>query len=198
MNNDVYISPQKITKQFDITSNTLRRWAEKGDIRYIRPNNGRRVYHIEDVKQIFGINIEQQKKQIICYARVSSNHQKEDLERQVQFLKEKFPDSKIIKDIGSGLNWKRQGFQSLLELVYLGKVEQVIIAYKDRLCRFGFELMEWIFEKHGVKLKILSKVNEEKSSVQELSEDLLSIVTVFVAKNNGIRAVENRKQRKKL
>src|SRR6185369_6390778 len=106
---------------FDITSNTLRRWAEKGDIRYIRPNNGRRVYHIEDVKQIFGINIEQQKKQIICYARVSSNHQKEDLERQVQFLKEKFPDSKIIKDIGSGLNWKRQGFQSLLELVYLGK-----------------------------------------------------------------------------
>lgn len=198
MNNDKYISPHALTKQFNITSGTLRNWAEAGKIRYLRPNHtGRRIYNIEDVKKIFGIVQSDNDKKCICYARVSSNHQKEDLERQITFLKNAYPDATIIKDIGSGLNWKRPGFNSILEQVNSGTVSQVVVSYRDRLCRFGYELVEWIFKKANVKLVVLNESPTEKDLSRELSEDLLAITTIFVAKNNGLRAGIYKRQRKK-
>ena len=127
---------------------------------------------------------------------VSSNHQKEDLQRQIDFIKLTYPNSKIIKDIGSGLNWKRSGFNSLLEQVHSGNVKEVVVTYKDRLCRFGFELVEWIFKKANVKLVVLGSDTSTKDMSRELSDDLLAITTVFVAKHNGQRAAYYRKQRK--
>ncbi|NDC96548.1 IS607 family transposase [bacterium] len=203
MDNEQYISAFKIAKQFNITSGTLRRWAEDGKIRYLRPNvnngrGGKRIYNIEDIKKIFGINDQRLlQKPTICYARVSSTHQKEDLERQVNLLKEQYPNATILKDIGSGLNWNRPGFKSLLEQVYSRNVQEVVVTYKDRMCRFGFELIEWIFKKSGVKLVVLSKSAEHEELSKELSEDLLAITTVFVAKNNGIRASKYKQDRKR-
>jgi predicted site-specific integrase-resolvase len=201
MEKDVYISANKITKQFDITSNTLRKWADDGKIRCLRPNSdnktgGKRIYHTGDIQKIFGVKEELKERKIICYARVSSNHQKEDLKRQVDFLKETYQEADIIKDIGSGLNWNRVGFKSLLEQVYSGDVKTVVVSYKDRLCRFGIELVEWIFKKSDVKLLVLSKSPGEQDMSRELSEDLLAITTVFVAKNNGLRAAKYRRERK--
>ena len=202
MEKDVYISANKITKQFDITSNTLRRWADEGKIRCLRPNSegkkgGKRIYHVEDIKKIFGVEDSQIKeKKTICYARVSSNHQKEDLERQIKYLKEAYKEATIIKDIGSGLNWHRTGFKSLLEQVYSGDVETVVVSYRDRLCRFGIEIIEWIFKKSNVKLVVLSSDPGEQDLSRELSEDLLAITTVFVAKSNGLRAAKYRRERK--
>ena len=201
MEKDVYISANKITKQFDITSNTLRRWADEGKIRCLRPNSdsargGKRVYNVEDINKFFGIETTIKPRKTICYARVSSSHQKEDLERQIEYLKEAYQEATIIKDIGSGLNWNRPGFKSILEQAYNGTIEKVVVAYKDRMCRFGLELVEWIFEKSNVKFVVLSKDAEEQDSSRELSDDLLAITTVFVAKNNGIRAAKYRKQRK--
>lgn len=185
-----------------ITSGTLRRWAEQGKIRCLRPNGtserqGKRIYNISDIQKIFGIETPIAKSQeTICYARVSSNHQKEDLQRQIDFIKLTYPNSKIIKDIGSGLNWKRSGFNSLLEQVHSGNVKEVVVTYKDRLCRFGFELVEWIFKKANVKLVVLGSDTSTKDMSRELSDDLLAITTVFVAKHNGQRAAYYRKQRK--
>jgi predicted site-specific integrase-resolvase len=198
MNNDNYIAPSKITKQFNITSGTLRTWAESGKIRCIRPNKtGRRIYNIEDIKKILGIDESVlDRRKTISYARVSSNHQKEDLERQVCLLRESNPDSIIIKDIGSGLNWRRQGFNSLLEQIYKGDVSQVVVTYRDRLCRFGFELVEWIFKKFNVKLLVLSSNVDQKDITRELSDDLLAITTVFVARNNGLRAGAYKRERR--
>jgi putative resolvase len=203
MNNELYISPSKITKKFDITSGTLRRWAEEGKIRCLRPNGttnreGKRIYNVSDIKRIFGIENElvEDTKETICYARVSSNHQKEDLERQIKLLKDTYPNAKIIKDIGSGLNWKRSGFNSLLEQVHSGNVKEVVVTYKDRMCRFGFELVEWIFKKANVKFVVLGTNTDVKDISRELSDDLLAITTVFVAKHNGQRASYYRKQRK--
>jgi predicted site-specific integrase-resolvase len=123
MNNEQYISPSRITSQFDITSGTLRRWAEEKKIRFLRPNGTRRIYNIEDIKKILGIKEHVSTTyNTVCYARVSSNHQKEDLERQIIVLKSKYPNAKIIKDIGSGLNWNRQGFNSILEQVHSGTI----------------------------------------------------------------------------
>ena len=197
MNNDKYITPSEIKKQFGVSTNSLRKWAIAGKIRFIRPNNTRRLYNSTDISKFFGCPETINSKKTICYARVSSLHQKEDLERQVKLLQSEFPDSIIIKDIGSGLNWKRKGFTTLLESINNGDIERVVVTYKDRLCRFGNELVEWIFKKANVKLVVLSKCNEEVDPTRELSEDLLAITNVFVARNNGLRSGRYKAQRRK-
>jgi hypothetical protein len=99
------------------------------------------------------------------------------------------------QDIGSGLNWKRKGFETLLELIHKDSVSEVVVAYKDRLCRFGFELFEWICQKHNTKIVVLNSVPETEDRTKELAEDLFAIVNVFVAKNNGLRSSRNRQLR---
>lgn len=197
MNADNYINPAQIKKQFSITSNTLRTWTNQGKIRSIRPNGTRRIYNATDIQTFFGIQ-QPINTTIVCYARVSSQHQKEDLDRQVKFLQSEYPNTRVFKDIGSGLNWKRPGFTALLEAVHKGDVGTVVVTYKDRLCRFGNELVEWIFKKANVKLVVLSKGDDEKNPSKELSDDLLAITTVFVARNNGLRAGHFKRERKKV
>src|SRR5690606_14267084 len=197
---DKYISGSIICKKYDVSTPTLYRWEQEGLVKTIRLPGGSRKYRARDIDALFeGSEADKEEKKAICYARVSSAHQKEDLQRQIDYLKEKFPEHEIIQDIGSGLNWKRKGFMSLLEQVYDGIVEEVVVTYKDRLCRFGFELVEWIFKKSGTKLVVLSQTerNEENDS-RELAEDLLTITTVFVARNNGLRAGQKRKRRKEI
>ena len=197
MNDTNYINPAQIKKQFSITSNTLRTWTNQGKIRCIRPNGTRRLYNANDVKTFFGV-VEPINTTTVCYARVSSQHQKQDLERQVKFLQSQYPNARIFKDVGSGLNWKRPGFTAVLEAVHKGDVGTVVVTYKDRLCRFGNELVEWIFKKANVKLVVLSKSDEEDDPSREVSEDLLAITTVFVARNNGLRAGRYRRERNKI
>lgn len=203
MNDGVFISPYKIKKRFDITSNTLRTWAEKGEIRHIRIRDGlgKRLYNVEDIEKIFGGTMSNNSKgKTCCYARVSSDHQREDLERQIELLRSSYPDADIIKDIGSGLNFKRKGLQTLLERVYSGEINRVVVTYKDRMCRFGFEIIEWIFTKTNTEFLVLNKLTDDKDATSnetsELAEDLLAITTVFVARNNGNRSAKFRKQRK--
>lgn len=200
MNNEKYISPYKITRQFDITSNTLKTWAENGKLRFIRVSEGgKRMYHIDDIEKIFGVKHPDKdiEDKVCCYARVSSNHQKEDLDRQIEVLKKAYPEAEIISDIGSGLNFKRKGFETLLERLYSGSIKKVVVTYKDRLCRFGIEMVEWVIKKSNAELVVLNTVSQDdKSTTNELAEDLLSITTVFVARNNGNRSATYRKQRK--
>ena len=202
MNNEErYVRATNIRKIYDVSYVTLRRWAEDGKIRFKQTKDGgKRLYCINDIYKLYnrGRETEEEEKRTrVCYARVSSAHQKEDLERQVEQLKKEYPSNEIIKDIGSGLNWSRKGFTSLLDRIVSGTVEEVVVAYKDRLCRFGYELIEQICKKFNTKLLVLNK-NEEKQKDRnvELSEDLLSIVNVFVARNNGLRAGKNRHKRK--
>ncbi len=197
--NEQYISPFKIKKKFDITSNTLRTWADNNKIRHIRIREGlgKRLYNINDIEKLFSTGQEDTKIKTLCYARVSSDHQKEDLNRQIKLLQDEYPGSDIISDIGSGLNFKRKGLQTLLEHVYNGTVKKVVVAYKDRLCRFGFEIIEWVFKKTNTEFVVLNKLSSsENSATSELAEDLLSITTVFVARNNGNRSANYRRQRK--
>jgi putative resolvase len=192
-----YISTKQVRKQYAVCSATLRRWDEAGKIRAIKSPGGKRFYNIADIRNAFGIKDEEPEKAKICYARVSSAHQKEDLARQSKDLKEAFPDHEIIQDVGSGINWNRKGFCSLLERVQQRTVSEVVVAHKDRLCRFAFELVERFFKAFGTRIVVRYKANDGCGSTQELSEDLLSIVTVFVAKHNGNRAAENRRKRKR-
>jgi putative resolvase len=189
-NSDRFISATKIQTRYGISSSSLRRWDSDGRVETIRTPGGFRLYRIQDIERLFGKEegeIENEpKKAKICYARVSSDHQKEDLKRQVNDLEEKYPDHEIIKDIGSGLNYKRKGFQTLLQRVYEGNVSEVVVAHRDRLCRYGFELVEFIFKKADAKIVVLGQVMEEQNATRELADDLLAVCNYFVAKNNGI------------
>jgi len=125
-----------------------------------------------------------------CYCRVSSASQRDDLQRQVAFMQERFPNHLIITDIASGLNFKRKGLQTLLELAFQGVVKEIAVAHRDRFCRFSYDLLEWIFRRHSVPILVLDQSSSGPEG--ELATDLLSVVHVFSCQING-----KRKYRKK-
>lgn len=189
----MYVPARTIRKQYQVSYSCLRKWALGGKVDYKQTPGGVRLYNKEDVQSMF-TGPSKEKKESIIYARVSSSHQKEDLERQVQDLQTCYPNHRVIKDVGSGLNFERKGFQALLELIFERTVREVVVAYKDRLCRFGFQLFETICRRFEVQLVVHCR--EETGCEQELSEDLLAIINFFVARNNGRRAGKNRKRRR--
>ena len=165
------LTSKKACEKLGVHPNTLRKWATNGQIKYIRTPADQRLYDIDN----FLANANGRSK--IVYCRVSSRNQRNDLQSQTKFMREQFPTHECIEDFGSGLNFKRKGFRTLLERIMQGNVQEVVIAYKDRLCRFGFELLEQIASKHNTKLVVLNKV--ELSPEDELVQDLLAIIHVF-------------------
>lgn len=122
----------------------------------------------------------------MAYARVSSRKQKDDLERQIAYLKAKEPNAEVITDIASGLNFKRKGLTTLLERCLQGDKLTVVVAHRDRLARFGFELIEWLIERNGGQVVVLSK-SAHTSPTDELFQDLLAVLGVFAARMPGLR-----------
>lgn len=200
-----YVAGAHIREQYGVTPATLRRWDTEGRIRTIRTPGNHRLYNLSDVQTMFGggstETVPRISKAKICYARVSSTHQKEDLLRQIVDLQTNYPGYEVVQDIGSGLNYQRKGFMSLLQRVYQGTVETVVVSHKDRLCRYGIELVEWIFKQTGTQLMVLHQDEQQTqgggtgSPTHELAEDLLAICNYFVAKHNGQRAAEHRRKR---
>ena len=179
-----YSSSRIAAKILGVHPNTLRRWADEGKINYIKTASGQRKY---DVQGYLGNN---RCTETICYCRVSSPKQKDDLQRQVAFMQEKFPGAEIIKDVGSGISFKRKGLRSILERAMQGDRLKVISAHRDRLCRFGFDLVKWIIEKDGGELVVLHQ--NDLSPEQELTQDLLSILHVFSCRMHGLRSYKNK------
>jgi putative resolvase len=183
-------------------------WAKEGKIRAIRlgdgPTSGHR-YNEHDLKIHLGIRDEEvsggsnRRRLVVLYARVSSQKQKDsgDLDRQIELLKQEYPASdKIITDVASGLNFKRKGLLALLDLIEKGHVATVVVTDKDRLARFGVELIERAIKKHGATLHVVQrKEDHDPSDPSELAEDLLAVCNFFVAKNNGLRAAALRRSR---
>lgn len=169
---------RKATKILGIHQNTLRRWANQEKIKYFKTQAGQRLYDVDSL-------LNNKKKHNICYCRVSSSKQKDDLERQVEYVKNRYPNHEVITDIGSGINFKRKGLTAILELANQGDIGEVVVAHKDRLCRFGFEIIEWIINKNGGKLVVLEDVS--LSPQEELTQDLLSIIHVFSCRMHGLR-----------
>jgi predicted site-specific integrase-resolvase len=184
MNETKYVKPKEASRLIGVDLATLRRMACRGELKHIRTDTGRYLY---DISSFFnrGKNTVSERKKI-CYARVSSRGQKSDLENQIAFLKSKNPETQVISDYGSGLNFHRKGLRQILDLAYKGELEEVVVTYKDRLCRFGFELIEYILKtQSNAKIVVLSK--NTTSAESELATDLLSIITVFSARMHGLR-----------
>ena len=177
-------TPKQLATLFGVTTQTLIDWENDGKIKAIKTQGGHRRY-VHNVSEPVQTNEGESKKKYI-YARVSSSKQVPDLQRQIAVLQKTYPNHDIIQDIGSGINFKRRGLITLLESVFGGNVSEVVVAHKDRLTRFGFDLFQFIFEKFGVSIKVLSD-DDVKEPINELARDLLSVVTVFTARYYGAR-----------
>ena len=190
----------KIRRKYDISRSTLATWGDSGRIRIRRlgdgGSSGKRIYNVSDIEKQLGVTGNDEKKEFYIYGRVSSSKQSGDLERQIETLQKNYPEHNIIKDIGSGLNYKRKGFETLLERIHTGNVQEIIVTYKDRLCRYGFELVESLCKFHDTKIVVLNASETEGIEQEnELAEDLLAVCNFFVARNNGRRGGKNKKRK---
>jgi len=162
---------------------TIQKWDKQGKIRVVRTPGGRRRIPESEIRRLQG---EKGIRSVIGYARVSSNTQKDDLERQVEYLRQRGV-REVVTDIGSGLNEKRRGFLRLLDRVLHNEVDKVVVLYEDRLTRFGFDTLKKVFEAHGTTIEVLNQT-DAKPPQQELVEDLITIISHFSGKLYGMRS----------
>ena len=188
MNEIKYIKPKEASKILGVNLDTLRRMAGRNEIKHIRTDSGRYLFDISSFIKRSNSEVQERKK--ICYARVSSRGQKSDLQNQISLLKTKYPDSEIISDYGSGLNFHRKGLQKIMDIAHKGELQELVVTYKDRLCRFGFELIEYILKTQS-NATIMVLCDNSTSKESELATDLLSIITVFSARMHGLRKYKN-------
>ncbi len=167
-----------------LNPNTLRKWDREGKIRCVRLSNNFRRVPESEINRILGVK---NNRTSFIYARVSSLDQKADLDRQIQKLQTVFPESHVVSDIRSGMKFNRKGFIELLELVEKDKVSAIYVTHKDRLARFGFDLVEKVCNIHGTEI-VETDGEEILSANEELTKDLISIITTFSARLYGLRS----------
>ena len=190
-----YYSINEFSKILGVSVQTLWNWDKNGKLHpHHTSSNGYRYYSHEQLNQVMNIK-PNLNRIVIGYCRVSSNKQKDDLERQIEdmklYLTSQGKPFEIISDIGSGINYKKKGLKELIRRISQNKVEKVVVLYKDRLLRFGFELVEYIASLYNCDIEIID--NTEKPEQEELVEDLVEIITVFSCKLQGKRANKARK-----
>ncbi|NEQ81691.1 MAG: IS607 family transposase [Moorea sp. SIO2I5] len=182
----VLVPLRKAVELTGLSGNTLRKYADNGTIRCEKTPGGTRLFDSTDLLR-FGKAPKSDRLHCytICYCRVSSNKQRDDLARQVAYLHSLFPEAEIIKDIGSGLNYKRKGLRTILERIVRGDQLTIVVACRDRLTRFGFELIEYLVSLNGGKILVLDQ--PESCPESELTADLLFIIHVFSCQVHGLR-----------
>jgi len=188
MNEEEFIPSRKAVEILKIHPNTLRKLDELGQIQTIRTPGKQRLYNVKNYidQNVSHSSDKPPSKKCICYCRVSTPGQKDDLQRQIEFMQKMYPTYEVITDIGSGINFKRKGLQTILDLAHRNKIEVLVVAYRDRLCRFGFDLFEHILQSQSnAKIVVFNEISS--SPEQELVNDLIQIITVFGARINGLR-----------
>ena len=173
-----WLRPAEAGKRLGISNKTIRRLDADGKLVTKRTEGGHRRVWVEDPRPSTKVSI--------CYCRVSSSKQRDDLGRQVARMQREFPWHVIVQDIGSRLNYRRKGFVALLERVVRGDVEEIVVADRDRLVRFGFDLVEWLCFRAGTRLVVLGSAVAEPESV--LVRDLVAIITCFACRIHGRRS----------
>ena len=186
--------PKDFAELLGVSVKTLQRWDRDGILKANRTPTDRRYYTYDQYLQFKGIQTENDIRDIVIYARVSTRNQKEDLQNQVEFLKQ-FCNAKgiivnqCIEDFGSGLNYNRKKWNKLLDEVMENKIKIIVISNKDRFIRFGYDWFEKFCEKFNTKIIIVN--NETLSPNEELVQDIISILHVFSCRLYGLRKYKN-------
>jgi len=189
------IGIEKAAEILGVSAQTLRRWENEGRLIPERTKGGHRRYNVH-LLQPHAFHKSQKQFTTIAYARVSSHDQKDDLVRQKQILEMYCASNgwtfEIISDLGSGMNYHKKGLKLLLEKIIEGKMGRLVLTHKDRLLRFGAELVFALCEHKGIEVVIINQ-GDQPSFEQELAQDVLEIITVFSARLYGSRSSKNKK-----
>jgi len=167
----------------------LSRWEKEGKIKAIKTPSGQRRYDIDSYQGKF----QPTDRATVIYARVSSRGQLEDLTRQTDFIRQKYPHAEIVSEIGGGLNFKRKKLLSLLERVMSGTVSTIVVAHKDRLARFGFDWLNWFCQQFDCQIVVLNETILSPS--EEMVEDILAILHCFSSRLYGLRKYKTQMQK---
>jgi len=190
------LRPKEACGRLGISYSTLRRWIKEGRIRAVQTLGGKYRIPESEVRRLLSGAVGGETRAVI-YARVSSSDQRSDLERQIQYLTQ-YCTAKgyrvvdVLSDTASGLNTERRGLLKLFSYVVNRQVDIIVITYRDRLTRFGFEYLEYFFKQYGVRIEVVYG-EEPRDARQELVEDLIAIVTSFAGKLYGVRSHKKRK-----
>ena len=184
------LSIKEASELLGVTTTTLRNWEKEGKITSVRTEGGHRRYQVQDL-----IGGKKEKMLTVAYARVSSQDQKDDLKRQELVLEaycsRQGYDFEIISDLGSGMNYKKKGLVKLIKLLCSHQIDRLVITHKDRLLRFGSELIFALCEIFGCEVIIINK-SSESTFEEDLAQDVLEIITVFSARLYGGRSHKNK------
>ena len=186
--------PKEFAELLGVSVKTLQRWDREGILKANRTPTDRRYYTYAQYLQCKGIQTENDRRDVVIYARVSTRNQKDDLQNQVKFLKQ-FCNAKgmivnqCIEEFGSGLNYNRKKWNKLLEDVMENNIKTIVISSKDRFIRFGYDWFEKFCEKFHTKIMIVN--NEALSPNEELVQDMISILHVFSCRLYGLRKYKN-------
>lgn len=206
----MYTTPTTTAHELGVSISIIRIWAKAGTIAFKTTPGGHHRYNISSVQESSqksrsynfprttkDKSTSETKEPVFgaIYCRVSSAKQKEDLQRQIHTLREQYPTYQEFSDICSGLQYKRKGLSRLLECVQAGTIKEVVVAHKDRLARFGTELIEWILKQAGATLVVLDKAT--LSPTEEVTQDLMAIVHVFSCRLNGKRRYKSSHKKRK-
>ena len=187
-----FLSVKEASLFTGIGNQTIRKMADEQTISCYKTASGHRRINKQSLQKlcnpgVFDEDPTRIRKNNYLYTRVSSRKQVDDLSRQIEYVQRpEYADYTLVQDVGSGINFKRKGLQTILESCLRGTIGEVVVAHKDRLSRFGYDLIEIIVNKAGGKITLLD-VSDDKSSEQELADDLLSIVHIFSCRQMGKR-----------
>ncbi|WP_063721487.1 IS607 family transposase [Rivularia sp. PCC 7116] len=193
---EMTVSIGEAAEKLGVSVKTIRRWSDAGRLGCERTPSGHRRYYISDILRL-SVKPEREERKTIVYGRVSSHDQKEDLVRQIEVLSQlcvaKGWGYEVIQDLGSGLNYKKKGLKKLLKLILTNQVERLVLTHKDRLLRFGSELVFAMCDEFQTEVVIINKTKEDSTFEAELVRDMIELVTVFSARLYGSRSRKNQK-----
>ena len=177
-----YVTPREAAKALGYNVDVLRPLAKQGKLPTLRTPGGHLRYAVQEY-----INSQRESgTTTLCYCSVSGKAQADTLASQVAYMREKFPEAEVIKDFGSGINFKRKGLRRLLERLLRGDKRRIVVAHRDRLARFGSEVIRCLVEQNGGEVVVLNKTAH--SPEEELTvSDLLEILHVFSSRMYGCR-----------
>lgn len=181
-----YLKREEASRRTGLSSQTIQRYGRMGKIKTIELPSRHKLYDISTLipETERKDNIEEKN---ICYCRVSTHGQKDDLERQIAYMHKQYPEYEVLSDIGSGINFKRKNFQKIIDYAIRGNLKTLVVAYRDRLCRIGYELVEHILLTYS-QTNIIVDSHEHETLNDEIANDILQIITVYSAKINGMRS----------
>lgn len=187
----VLMSIGKFAKELGVTPEHVRTMHRTGEVIPARiSEKGTRYYSEEQLRDLKNSRTPQREEKVVAYCRISTKSRKDELEKQVENVKSymyaKGYSFKVITDIGSGINYKNKGLQELISLINSNQITKVVVLYKDRLVQFGFELIQLLCDLHDVKIEIID--NSERINEEELTDDLIEIITVFANRLYGSRS----------